>query len=336
MDDTADPIHQFFSPELASSPDILYETLGVTSSASPEEIKKAYRKQALRCHPDKHASKTETEKEEMGKEFVRVGFAFAVLGDPGRRKRYDETGRTDESQFADAEAMGWDAYFESLFQRIDRKMLDEDKARYQGSEEEINDLIDTYNETCGSLPSILERIPHSTNEDETRFIQLINSLIDSSRLEKTRQWTKSTKDLKASEARKKKAKKEAKQAEQAAKELGVWDEFYGNGDKGNRKSTGDKSNEKQGKANGNEETDGGEGALQAIMLKRQRERMQGLNGLEEKYRKIEEEAQAKKKKARTGKVSKDKEENPPEISDADFDALQAKMFGDKQAKKAKA
>jgi DnaJ family protein C protein 9 len=28
--------------------------------------------------------------------------------------------------------MGWDAYFESLFERIDRKVLDEDKARYQG------------------------------------------------------------------------------------------------------------------------------------------------------------------------------------------------------------
>ena len=45
---------------------------------------------------------------------------------------YDDTGRTDESAFSDAEAMGWDAYFESLFQRIDRSILDEDKKRYQG------------------------------------------------------------------------------------------------------------------------------------------------------------------------------------------------------------
>lgn len=47
-------------------------------------------------------------------------------------RRYDSTGRTDESQFADAEAMGWDAYFESLYQKVDRRMLDEDKKRYQG------------------------------------------------------------------------------------------------------------------------------------------------------------------------------------------------------------
>jgi len=46
--------------------------------------------------------------------------------------RYDTTGRTDDLPFADAGSMGWDAYFESLFQRVDRKMLDDDKARYQG------------------------------------------------------------------------------------------------------------------------------------------------------------------------------------------------------------
>jgi hypothetical protein len=46
--------------------------------------------------------------------------------------RYDATGRTDENAFSGAEEMGWDAYFETLFQRIDRKVLDEDKAKYQG------------------------------------------------------------------------------------------------------------------------------------------------------------------------------------------------------------
>ena len=51
----------------------------------------------------------------------------------GALGRYDGTGRTGDLPFADAESMGWDAYFESLFQRIDRKMLDDDKARYQGS-----------------------------------------------------------------------------------------------------------------------------------------------------------------------------------------------------------
>jgi hypothetical protein len=45
--------------------------------------------------------------------------------------RYDATGRTDE-KFADAEEMGWDAYFGSLYQRVDKKMIDEDMKKYQG------------------------------------------------------------------------------------------------------------------------------------------------------------------------------------------------------------
>jgi hypothetical protein len=47
--------------------------------------------------------------------------------------RYDATGRTAENAFTEAEDMGWDSYFESLFQRIDRKVLDDDKAKYQGA-----------------------------------------------------------------------------------------------------------------------------------------------------------------------------------------------------------
>lgn len=45
---------------------------------------------------------------------------------------YDATGRTDELKFDEAGEAGWDAYFEDLFERFDRKALDEDKAKYQG------------------------------------------------------------------------------------------------------------------------------------------------------------------------------------------------------------
>ena len=46
--------------------------------------------------------------------------------------RYDATGRTDD-KFLDAEEMGWDAYFGTLFERLDGKMLNEHKAKYQGT-----------------------------------------------------------------------------------------------------------------------------------------------------------------------------------------------------------
>lgn len=45
--------------------------------------------------------------------------------------RYDATGRTDD-KFLDAEEMGWDAYFGTLFERLNGKMLNEHKAKYQG------------------------------------------------------------------------------------------------------------------------------------------------------------------------------------------------------------
>lgn len=64
----------------------LYEELRVPPEASPEEIKKAYRKRARATHPDK-GGKTE--------EFQAVNKAYQVLSDPVARKSYDETGNTE-------------------------------------------------------------------------------------------------------------------------------------------------------------------------------------------------------------------------------------------------
>ena len=85
MDD-ADPMNQFF-PSSSDTSIILYETLKLTSSASGPEIRTAYRRLALKFHPDKQSNKSEKEKEELSKEFQRVGFAYAVLSDEKRRKR---------------------------------------------------------------------------------------------------------------------------------------------------------------------------------------------------------------------------------------------------------
>ena len=64
-----------------------YEVLGVIKSASPEEIKKAYRKSALKYHPDKNKGDTAAENK-----FKEAGEAYHVLSDKERRTSYDQFG----------------------------------------------------------------------------------------------------------------------------------------------------------------------------------------------------------------------------------------------------
>ena len=113
-----------------------------------------------------------------------------------------------------------------------------------GSAEEVKDLKKAYTETDGSIEEIMTHIPHSTFDDEARFIITLSGLISKGELPLLPLWESSTKDEKAKLVRKKQADKEAAEAEALAKELGVWDEVFGSGKPGARKSKG-KGKEKQ-------------------------------------------------------------------------------------------
>lgn len=64
-----------------------YEILGVEKTAAAEEIKKAYRKQAVKYHPDKNAGDKTAEEQ-----FKELGEAYEVLADPQKRAAYDQYG----------------------------------------------------------------------------------------------------------------------------------------------------------------------------------------------------------------------------------------------------
>ncbi len=64
-----------------------YGTLGVAKEATPEEIKKAYRKKALECHPDRNPGDPKAEAL-----FKQVSEAYEVLSDENRRRIYDQYG----------------------------------------------------------------------------------------------------------------------------------------------------------------------------------------------------------------------------------------------------
>ena len=65
-----------------------YDILGVTKGASADEIKKAYRKQALEWHPDRHKD----DKEAAEKRFKEINEAYQVLSDPQKKSAYDQFG----------------------------------------------------------------------------------------------------------------------------------------------------------------------------------------------------------------------------------------------------
>src|SRR3989344_923729 len=63
-----------------------YQVLGVSRTASADEIKKAYRKLALEYHPDRNKGKDAAEK------FKEISRAYEVLSDPQKKQTYDQFG----------------------------------------------------------------------------------------------------------------------------------------------------------------------------------------------------------------------------------------------------
>ncbi|MGB3943864.1 MAG: DnaJ domain-containing protein, partial [Methanothrix sp.] len=71
---------------MAGSKRDYYEVLGVARDADPKEIKSAYRKLALKFHPD------QSQEPDAEERFKEISEAYAVISDPDKRKQYDQFG----------------------------------------------------------------------------------------------------------------------------------------------------------------------------------------------------------------------------------------------------
>lgn len=80
-----------------------YDILGVNKTASAEELKKAYRKQALEWHPDRHQG---ADKEAAEKRFKEINEAYQVLSDPQKKQAYDQFGHAAFSPGGAASGFG--------------------------------------------------------------------------------------------------------------------------------------------------------------------------------------------------------------------------------------
>jgi len=86
-----------------------YEILGVERSATPEEIKQAYRKLAMQWHPDRNPS------QEASERFREIAEAYAVLSDETKREAYDTTGHAGVSERWSMEDLFRDFEFGDFF-----------------------------------------------------------------------------------------------------------------------------------------------------------------------------------------------------------------------------
>lgn len=86
-----------------------YNTLGVSRDASPEEIKKAYRKLAIKHHPDRGGDE---------EEFKKINEAYSVLSDPERKHAYDNPPHRGGFH---PNMNSWDDVFGEFFRNMSRR-----------------------------------------------------------------------------------------------------------------------------------------------------------------------------------------------------------------------
>ena len=77
-----------------------YEVLGVDKKASADEIKSAYRKLALKWHPDRWVNGSDAEKKTAEENFKEAAEAYSILSDPDKRAKYDQYGFAAEQMGA--------------------------------------------------------------------------------------------------------------------------------------------------------------------------------------------------------------------------------------------
>ncbi|KAF1363162.1 DnaJ-domain-containing protein [Lizonia empirigonia] len=242
-----------------------YEVLGLTHEATADDVKKSYRKMALKHHPDKVA---EGEKEAANKKFQEIAFAYAILSDDRRRKRYDLTGSTAES-LEDDEDFDWLSFYRGQFENvINEEAIKKVSDEYKGSKEERRDLLKAYKKYKGNLEQIYGVVMLSDIlVDDDRYREILDDAISKGEVESYPKYAKETDETRS------KAKKAAKKSRddfdkrQAAKEAKE-----------------DKAGKSSGKVKSKKSSGGDMSDLAALIQQRQKSRAGGFfDHLEAKY-----------------------------------------------------
>ncbi|XP_069466644.1 dnaJ homolog subfamily C member 9 [Ambystoma mexicanum] len=195
----------------------LYKVLGLRGKTSCEgEIRRGYHRVSLQVHPDRVP---EEEKNEATPKFQTLGKVYAILSDEEERALYDEQGIVDEEGEVLNEDRNWEEYWRLLFKKITSEDIKAFEQEYIGSEEELTDVKQAYEDFEGDMDRIMESVLCVTFKDEPRIRKIIQQAIDSEELPAYDAFVKESKKKRTE--RKKRALSEAAEAEEMKKELGL-------------------------------------------------------------------------------------------------------------------
>lgn len=232
-------------------------------SASQDDIKRAYRKAALKYHPDKAAP---ADKATAHTKFQEVAFAFAILSDERRRRRYDTTGSTEESLDLDDDDFNWSDFFRELYDNaVTDEKINDFATEYKGSEEERDAVLEAYEKHKGSMTKVYQEVMLSDMvEDEDRFREIIDAAIEAEEVEAWKKYTQESESARRKRIANAKKQKggEAGEVEELKKEM---------------------EQKKQKKAGSKADAGGDMASLAAMIQSRQKGRTAMFDQIEEKY-----------------------------------------------------
>ncbi|XP_010486910.1 PREDICTED: chaperone protein dnaJ 6-like [Camelina sativa] len=198
-----------------SSENNLYEVLGVEATASPQEIRKAYHKLALRLHPDKNK-----DDEEAKEKFQQLQKVISILGDEEKRAVYDQTGSVDDADLSGDVVDNLRGFFKAMYKKVTEEDIEEFEANYRGSESEKNDLIELYNKFKGKMSRLFcSMLCSNTKLDSHRFKDMIDEAIAAGEVKSTKAYKKWAKEISEMEPPTNPQKMRRKPAKGADKDL---------------------------------------------------------------------------------------------------------------------
>jgi len=153
----------------------LYALLGLSKDDNPssDDIKRAYRKMALKLHPDKNVGDARAPER-----FQQLQRVYGILSDPDKRAAYDKTGCAEDAELASEEFRTLYEYYRSVYKEVTKEDVETFEKEYRGSDEERRDVLEYYVKYEGDMTRVFAWVMCSEeSEDSHRFADLVDAAI---------------------------------------------------------------------------------------------------------------------------------------------------------------